>query len=92
MTLSQAIKKYNLIKQERDCFGCLYNHEVYTREEEKDGIRKICTVEQDELAKEENELVYWLIIERFDYNKIITNKHGFDRPSKRTKIEKLEND
>ena len=55
MTLKTAIKKYNLIKQERDCLGCLYNHEVYAKQEEKDGIRKTWTVEQDELAKEENE-------------------------------------
>ena len=90
MTLQQAIKKYGLIKQERTCFGDLYTYDFYTNEKESNGKKTIWSVEQDELAKEEGELVYCLIIETFDYNKIITNKYGFTRPYSRTRITRLD--
>lgn len=35
MTKSQIIKKYNLQKQNKDCFGCHLSYDCYMREEEK---------------------------------------------------------
>lgn len=87
MKVSEAIKKYNLIKQEKDCFNDLYNKNVYKNETIKNGVRFVYTVEQDELAKESGEDLYFLIIE-----KIKQEKTDLTRPSITSKVIELKND
>lgn len=87
MKVSEAIKKYNLIKQEKDCFNDLYNKNVYKNETIKNGVRFVYTVEQDELAKESGEDLYFLIIE-----KIKQEKTDLTCPSITSKVIELKND
>lgn len=70
MTKEQAIKKYNLTKQEVDFMGDKYDHEVYTAEIEQNGIKTCYCLEEDLLCKEHGETVYFLHIEKWNYNKL----------------------
>lgn len=90
MTVQQAINKYKLIKQERDCFGDPYNREVYVNEEEKNNVRTIWTVDEDELAKEEGESVYYLITQKIYYNQEYTNKYGNAKYKTKTTVQLLQ--
>ena len=90
MTLQQAIDKYKLVKQERDCFGFPYNREVYTNEEEKNNVRTIWTVDEDELAKEEGESVYYLITQKIYYSQQYENKNGIARYKTKTTVQLLQ--
>lgn len=89
MTKSEAIAKYNLQEQKKDCFGMPYSYEFYSREETKNGVKTIYTVTQDELAKEEGENIYFLIIEKFYLNQTYINKYGQERVKRKTTIKEL---
>ena len=90
MTVQQAISKYKLVRQERDCFGITYNREVYTNEEEKNNVRTIWTVDEDELAKEEGESIYYLTIQKIYYNQEYINKYGNARYKTKTTVQLLQ--
>lgn len=90
MTVQQAIDKYKLIRQERDCFGVLYNRGVYINEEEKNNVRTIWTVDEDELAKEEGESVYYLTTQKIYYNQEYINKYGNARFKTKTTVQLLQ--
>lgn len=92
MRVSEAIKKYDLTEQKKDCFGMPYNYKVYSREEWKNGTQTIYSVIQDELAKEEGENLYFLHIQKIYHNQVVTNKYGYDRAKGKTTITQLEND
>lgn len=90
MTVQQALSKYKLVKQERDCFGIPYNREVYTNEEEKNNVRTIWTVDEDELAKEAGESVYYLTVQKIYYNKRHECKNGITRYKTRITVQLLQ--
>ena len=75
MTLQQAIKKYNLIKQEK-CFDgdkLPNGYELYTSEKETDNAKYYYTVDRDlNLSKH-----YYLVIQAFykGTNKEITRTY-----------------
>ena len=91
MTKEQAIKKYKLIRENLDFLGEKRDLEVFSRSEKINGVETVWTVQQDQLAKEQGENLFFLIIERYDFNKIKTNRYGMDLPQARTKVIKLEN-
>lgn len=90
MTVQQAIDKYKLVKQERDCFGLPYGRDVYMNIQEVNDVRTIWTVDEDELAKEEGESVYYLTIQKIYYNQEYTNKCGHTRFRTRTTVQLLQ--
>ena len=78
MTVSEAIKKYGLTLQTHNCFGEPLRNKVYTREEMKNGTKTVYTVEQDEFSMEEGDDFWYLMIEKFYYNKPLVNKLGME--------------
>ena len=74
MTIQEAIKKYNLKKVNKDCFGGKIYYNCYQNEIEIDNIKTIYTLDNQMSVDLDDGSIYFLHIEKFDYNKIIYNK------------------
>ena len=86
MTKSQIIEKYNLKKQNKDCFGSHLSYDCYKREEENNNIKTIYTLENEMSVDLDDGSIYFFTTQKFDYNKPVYIKRlGITRPTITTK-------
>lgn len=89
MTKKQAIAKYNLQRETKNCLGDALTYERYSKTIWDNNTETIYTVEQDELAKEYGEELYFLIVEKIYHNQVYVNKYGLTVPKTKTTIIEL---
>lgn len=89
--LNKLITKLGLKREYKDCFNCKINYEFYIKEQEQNNIKKVITLDNQMNVELENEnKIYFLVKESFDYNKPIITKQGYTRPITRTSITQIE--
>lgn len=81
MTLQEAIEKYNLEKQDRNLWGDKVYYDLYTGKKTKNNIDYIFTLDNQMSTDLDDGSIYFLHIEKFDYNNMVYDKQlDFYRP------------
>lgn len=90
LKVEDVIKKYNLEKQDKNCFGDKIDFDFYQSITKKNNAETIITLENEMSFDLDDGKTYFLMIETFDYNKMKYNKIiDYYMPTQTTKIYEL---